>query len=123
MKAMETGYVLIVGEHGDTSDVGDVLANVTDVARCPGSSHVYCPAVHGEPCALRAEARAAVVHLAGAHEFFTQGQWECVTAGKAPTVVVLDGDLRAPRAENGFAVVGSARGPEGVLTALAELVD
>ena len=118
-----TEYVLITGGDEVPPILEQALRAGLHVRRCPGPSHVYCPAVRGMRCPLRGEAKVAVVYLAGEHEFHESGRWQCITGGSSPTIVVLQGHDHAPRANNGFAVVGSEYGPLGVLEAIAALID
>lgn len=120
---MEGEYIVLVGTSEVPEVLGEALERGLEVRRCPAEPHVRCPEVHGERCDLRRSAKAAVVYLSGEHEFFGQGRWRCVTAGLAPTVVVLEGSKLESRARCGFSVVGSERGPEAVLAALADLFD
>lgn len=119
----ESEYILITGGLEVPRALERALSWALPVRRCPGPESCYCPVVHDEHCPLRAGAKATVVYLAGEHEFFSPGRWECVSATTSPVVAVLEGNSHPPRGRDGFAIVGGATGPIGVLEALAALFD
>ncbi|MGH2808674.1 MAG: hypothetical protein ACRDKT_15525 [Actinomycetota bacterium] len=120
-----TEYILVTGSEEEVPallerSLGAALA----VKRCPGPSAAkYCPALHHQTCELRRDAKAAVVYLAGEHEFHTPGRWECLMAGTSPGVAVLAGLTHIKRSGPTFAIVGARSGPLGVLQALAGMFD
>jgi hypothetical protein len=116
-------YALVTGDEEVPPVLVQALGAGLRVLRCPGPSEVHCPAVHGKPCPLRQRAKVAIVYLAGEHEYHRPGRWDCIAGGRSPALAVLEGRKDALRAKNGFAVVGSERGPVGVLQALACLFD
>jgi hypothetical protein len=118
-------YVLMTGSDDQIPPaLTESLAAALPVKQCPGpSSDLYCPAVHQEVCSLRRGAKAAVVYLAGEHEFHSPGRWECVMGGITPAVVVLEGLSGMRRSSPLFAIVGAKEGPLGVLEALAGMFD
>lgn len=117
------GYVLLTGKDEIPPDLVDSLGAAVEVRHCAGAPDVECPAVRGLECPLRQDAKAAVVFLAGEHEFFLSRRWQCVTAGTTPAVVVLEGTDRSTYPYDGFAIVGAAEGTVGVLEALAAFAD
>lgn len=120
---MESDYLLVVGEGRIADRTARALSVSDHVKRCLGSAAVPCPAVHRERCALRSEAAAAVVFLAGEHEFHTPGQWSCVIASTTPAVAVLEGSSVPVRGSTGFAVVGSKGGPAAIVEAINAAAD
>jgi hypothetical protein len=76
-----------------------------------------------KPCPLRDNARAKVIFFAGEHEFFTPGRWDCMAGSPSPSVAVLEGMDSSARGHEGFAVVGSERGPIGILAALSTVFE
>jgi hypothetical protein len=119
----EGEYVLITGGDEVSPEVVDSLRAGIAVRRCTGPAENYCPLLHGEHCPLRENARVAIVYMAGEHEFYFPGRWECLVGAASPAVAVLEGNRHSPHSRGGFAVVGSERGPMGVLQAIANLVD
>ncbi len=116
-------YILITGGREVPVTLERALSAALPVRRCPGPEATYCPALRGERCPLRTGAKASVVYLAGEHEFFSPGRWDCVTAAPSPVIAVLEGSSHPARGRDGFAIVGGAAGPIGVLEALATLFD
>ena len=116
-------YVLIVGSHDAADALHNVLESVIPVARCPGARNGECPAVLLKPCPLRDSARAKVIFFTGEHEFFTPGRWDCMTGCSSPSVAVIEGADFPSRGSEGFAVVGSERGPIGILEALSTVLE
>lgn len=116
-------YILITGGPEVPDTLERALGAALPVRLCPGPEGTCCPAVHEERCTLRAGAKATVVYLAGEHQFFSPGRWACVTADASPVIVVLEGSSQPPRGGDGFAIVGGAAGPIGVLEALTALFD
>lgn len=119
----EQKYVLITGGAEVPTSLDTALEAALPVRRCPGPSEVYCPAEHQESCPLRHGAKAAVVFLAGEHELFSLGRWECAAAAGSPAVIVLGGSTQPPRGDSNFMIVGDATGRAGVLEALAAVFD
>lgn len=122
---MRSEYILITGSDEEVPPLVErSLGAALPVRRCPGpSAEMYCPAVHHKTCELRRDAKAAVVYLAGEHEFHAPGRWECVMGGTSPAVAVLAGLTHVTRSGPTFAIVGSGSGPLGVLQALAGMFD
>ena len=117
------GYVLVVGSHPAADALHSALESVAPVARCPGAQNGDCPATLLKPCPLRDNARAKVIFFAGEHEFFTPGRWDCMTGCSSPSVAVLEGMDFPARGHEGFALVGSERGPIGILEALSTALE
>lgn len=115
---MDNDYLLVVGEGRHVDETARALSEKNHVKRCLGFAAVPCPAVHRERCPLRNEAAAAVVFLAGEHEFHSPGQWSCVMASTTPAVAVLEGSSQPVRGSTGFSVVGSKNGPTAVVEAI-----
>jgi hypothetical protein len=118
-------YILITASEEEIPPLLErSLAAARPVKHCPGpSAQKYCPALHHQGCELRRDAKAAVVFLAGEHEFHTPGRWECLMAGMSPGVAVLAGLTHVQRSSPTFAIVGAGDGPLGVLEALAGMFD
>jgi hypothetical protein len=116
-------YVVIVG-HQVPPEVEIALRGGVKVKRCEDAAESgRCPIAVGQRCELRANARAAIVYLAGEHEFHSAAEWDCATAGPSPGIAVLEGSLHPARARNGFAIVGSAWGPAEVIATLARVLE
>lgn len=116
-------YLLITGGPEVPAGLLPALSGALPVHRCLGPGATDCPAVRHEHCRLRAEAKATIVYLAGEHEFYSPGRWDCVTAATSPVIAVIGGGSHPPRGRDGFAIVGGMTGPIGVLGALAALFD
>lgn len=116
-------YALITGTKEVPRQLEQTLRAALPVRRCSGPAETHCPVVHGEHCPLREQAKVAIVYLAGEYEFNSPGRWQCIVGGLSPAIAVIEGEERAPRARNGFAVVGAERGPTGVLEAITCLFD
>lgn len=119
---MNEPYVLIVGRDVPR-ELELALRGAIHVKRCGGAASRMCPEAHGERCELRANARAAIVYLAGEHEFHSSAEWACLTAGPSPSVAVLEGSEHPSHARDGFALVGSAWGPAEVVATLARVLE
>jgi len=113
-------YIVLTGQDEIPPELLRTLASDHHLRQCAGPPNVECPAVRGRQCALRKDARAAIVFLAGEHEFFLSGRWQCVTAGRSPAVVVLEGAGRTTEPRHGFAVVGAGN-TAGIVGALSAL--
>ena len=116
-------YLLVVGGTEVPAALEPALRAALPVRRCNGPGAIDCPAVRHERCPLRAEAKAAIVYLAGEHEFHSAGRWDCVTTATSPAVAVIGAGSHPPRGRDGFAIVGGTTGPIGVLGALALMFD
>lgn len=117
---MDLGYVLLVGAF-DGSFV-DALGAAIPVVRCPGGA-VSCPAIHGDACAVRSNARVTAVHVGEGDDEREQRLLSCVGASESRVVVVIEDSDIPPRVFGRFAVVGAAAGPLGVLAAIAGVIE
>lgn len=111
MGAANASYVLIVGRGEEySSTVADTLKqDGWDVRFCPGPPRTTCPLEAGKNCRLRDEASATIIYV---DPFRTRKKAlplvRCA-ATSSPALVVLEGQVDAPRWEGESIVVGSLR--------------
>ena len=121
---MTTEYVVIVGrrpEHCEPLSRA-LVGGGWDVRTCAGPARVRCPLLSGDDCTLRNSATAAIVYLDARRKPPASIPLVlCAAASSAPSVVVLEGQVDAPRLEGGSAIVGSLRSPEAIAATMESL--
>ena len=117
---MTLGYALLVGETNEV--LLDALGEAIPVVHCPGRA-ISCPAVHGDACAVRNNARVTVVFVASGDGEREQRLLSCVGASETPIVVVIDDSDLPSRVFGRFAVVGATSGALGVLAAISGVIE
>lgn len=114
----------VVDHNGDLMGIVSEADLVTlETTPDPRSQMIRFAAPKDVATRVRQVMKATVVYLAGEHEFFSPGRWDCVTANPSPVIAVLEGGSHPPRGRNGFAIVGGEAGPIGMHEALATLFD
>ncbi|MGI8708938.1 MAG: hypothetical protein ACR2LG_12180 [Actinomycetota bacterium] len=120
---MTTQNVVIVGrrpEHCEPLSRA-LVADGWEVRTCEGPARTRCPLLSGDDCTLRDSAAAAIVYLNARKKPSTSIPLALCAASSSPSVVVLEGQVDAPRLEGGFAIVGSLRSPEVIAATMGGL--
>lgn len=119
---MTPEHVVIVGRRPEYCEPLSraLAADGWEVRTCAGPARARCPLLSGDDCTLRDSAAAAIVYL-NARRKTSIPLVRCAAASSAPSVVVLEGQVDAPRLEGGFAIVGSLRSPEVIAATMGGL--
>lgn len=120
---MTTEYAVIVGRRPEYCEPLSraLVADGWEVRTCAGPARVRCPLLSGDDCTLRDSAAAIVYLNARRKPPASIPLVLCAAASSAPSVVVLEGQVDAPRLEGGSAIVGSLRSPEVIAATMGAL--
>lgn len=118
--------LIVTRRPGEEAPLREALENdAWFVKTCEGPSKGDCPVLRGERCTLRESVDAAIVFVDPKEP--TKGmrsipRLRCAGDSASPGVVALEGSFDPPRYLGRNATVGSLRGPNSVLSAIAALL-
>ena len=118
--------LIVTRRPGEEAPLREALENdAWFVKTCAGPGKGDCPIMRGERCSLRESADAAVVFVDPGDSMgriSSLPRLRCTADSCSPGVVAVEGSLDSPRYSGSIATVGSLRGPQAILKAIAALL-